>query len=54
VTKIVHYKLRVPILARSSKNKHSQPYSEYKHLLTFRVRAMLSYQWNPCTDGKSA
>jgi len=27
--------------------------SEYKHSLTFRVRAMLSQQRNPCTDYKS-
>ena len=29
-------------------------YSEYKHSLTFCVRAMLSQQRNPCTDCKSA
>ena len=28
--------------------------NEYKHSLTFRVRAMLSWQRKPCTDCKSA
>jgi len=36
------------------RHNHNQAYSEYTHSLTFRVRAVLSLQRNPCTDCKSA